>query len=195
MKNLPGFGPLALGADGATAVAFLDTQNLDKTLFDDPKQIPPHAMGDTRYYIMTLDTVSLAYEFTKVGDTLPRYALTPDGNVLLVDSTQSAAEPLRLFDTKQHSFRPVAGPAVKLDNFVVSSDASHVFALAPELVDIDVPAAEATIVLVPFVATNLNLSPDDQTLFLRKSPTEICVFSLETRECKATFTGDLLASK
>jgi outer membrane protein assembly factor BamB len=194
VKNLPGFGPLVVGPDGATAVAFLDTQNLDESLFDDKSQIPPHAMGDTRYYIMTLDTETLKYELTSVGDALPRYALTPDGEVLLVDSTNEVDATLRLFDTKLHTFRDVKGAAVKLDNFVISSDAKHVFALAPELVDIDVPASVATPIVVPFVPTNINISADDQTLFLRHSPTEICIFSLEKRACRATFTGELLAS-
>jgi WD40 repeat protein len=194
VKNLPGFGPLVIGPDGATAVAFLDVQNLDESLFDDPKQIPPHAKTDPRYYIMTLDTAALSYDFTVVGDALPRYALTPDGQVLLVDSTGDVDATLRLFDTKTRTFRDVKGPGIKLDNFVISSDARHVYALAPELVDIDIPASLASPVLVPFVPTNLNISPDDQTLFLRHSLTEICVFSIEKKECRATFKGDLLAT-
>ena len=194
VKNLPGFGPLVIGPDGATAVAFLDVQNLDEALFDDPKQIPPHADTDPRYYIMTIDTGALKYDFTVVGDALPRYAITPDGEVLLVDSADDAAATLRLFDTKTRSFRDVKGAQVKLDNFVIASDAKHVYALAPELVDIDLPGSMATPVLVPFVPTNINISPDDQTLFLRQSPTEICVFSLEKRECRTTFKGDLLAT-
>ncbi|MFO0755804.1 MAG: hypothetical protein U0359_04905 [Byssovorax sp.] len=193
-RNLPGFGPLVIGPDGATAVAFLDTQNLDETLFDDPAQIPPHGMMDPRYYIMTLDTASLKFALTVVGDALPRYALTPDGEVLLVDSTSDVNATLRLFDTKAHTFRDVKGPGVKLDNFVISSDAKHVFALAPELVDIDIPASQATPIVLPFVATNINIAPDDQTLFLRRSPTEICIFSLEKKACRGTFEGSLLGT-
>jgi hypothetical protein len=194
VKNLPGFGPLALGPDGATAVAFVDTLNLDEALFDDPAQIPAHGEGDPRYHIMTLDTETLKYELTPVGDALPRYALTPDGEVLLVDSAENASATLRLFDTKLHVFREVTGPQIKLDNFVISSDALHIYALAPQLVDVNIPAAEASSILVPFVPTNINISPDDQTLFLRHSPTKICVFSLEKRECRTSFEGDLLAT-
>jgi outer membrane protein assembly factor BamB len=194
VKNLPGFGPLAMAQDGASAIAFLDTHNLDETLFDDPKLIPPHGAGDPQYYIMTLDTKSLAYQFTVVGDTLPRYALTPDGNVLLVDSANSVETPLRLFDTKAHTFRAVVGVNVRLDNFVISSDALHVYALGLGLVDIDVQASFAEAIQLPFKPLNINIAPDDQTLYLRSSPSEVCVFSLKARECATTFSGAVVTT-
>ncbi len=194
VKNLPGFGPLAMGQDGASAIAFLDAHNVDEALFDDPTLIPPHGMTDPRYYIMTLDTKSLAYQFTAVGDTLPRYALTPDGNVLLVDAVATQEVPLRLFDTKAHTFREVAGTNLRLDNFVISSDALHVYALWSGLVDIDVQASIAQPIPLPFTPLNINIAPDNQTLFLRSSPSDVCVFSLKARECGTTFSGAVVAT-
>jgi hypothetical protein len=197
VKKLPGFGPLAMAKDGVTAIAFLDTHNLDETLFEDPAQIPPHGMGDPEFYIMTLDTKSLAFQLTVVGDTLPRYALTPDGDVLLVDSALSAETPLRLFDTKTHAFREVAGPKVRLDDFVISSDARHVYALelATGLFDVDVQASIAAPLPLAFQPLNINIAPDDQTLFLRRRASDVCVFSLKTRECTATFSGAVVAAQ
>ncbi len=159
VKNLPGFGPLAMAKDGTSAIAFVDAFNVDETLFIDPKQIPPHGMNDPHYYIMTLDTKSLAFELTAVGDTLPRYALTPDGNVLLVDAVYSKAEQLRLFDTKAHTFREVKGPSVLLNNYVISSDARHVYALWQGLVDVDVQASIAEPISLEFTPLNINISP------------------------------------
>jgi hypothetical protein len=189
VKNLPGFGPLAMAKDGATAIAFVDTHNLDEKLFVDPAQIPPHGDTDPEFYIMTLDTKTLAFELTVIGDTLPRYALTPDGDVLLIDSALDTAAPLRLFDTKTHTFRDMTGPDIRLDNFVISSDARHVYALELGLFDIDVQTAIVAKIEVPFQPMNLNIAPDDQTLYLRSGASEICVFSLKTRECTATFAG------
>jgi hypothetical protein len=189
VKNLPGFGPLAMAQDGTSAVAFVDAFNVDESLFINPQQIPPHGMNDPHYYIMTLDTKSLAYELTAVGDTLPRYALTPDGNVLLVDAVYSAADQLRLFDTKAHTFREVQGPAVLLNNYVISSDARHVYALWQGLVDIDVQASVAEPIPLAFTPLNINIAPDNQTLFLRSSASEVCVFSVKSQECAATFSG------
>ena len=195
VRNLPGFGPLAMAKDGATAIAFVDTHNLDETLFLNPGQIPAHGAGDPEYYIMTLDTKTLAFELTVVGDTLPRYTLTPDGDVLLVDAAESTTTPLRLFDTKTHTFREVVGPRVRLDNFVIASDARHVYAIEVDLFDVDVQASVASTIDLPFQPTNINIAPDDQTLYLRSSASDICVFSLKTRECTATFSGATVATK
>ncbi|MEO5726442.1 MAG: hypothetical protein ABI134_31620, partial [Byssovorax sp.] len=194
VKNLPGFGPLAMAQDGASAIAFLDANNVDEALFDDPTLIPPHGTNDPHYYIMTLDTKSLAYELTAVGNSLPRYALTPDGNVLLVDATGTEEAPLRLFDTKAHTFRNVLGPNMRLDNFVISSDALHVYAIWSGLIDIDVQASVAQPVVLPFTPLNINIAPDDQTLFLRRRPSEVCVFSVKTRECGTTFSGAVVTT-
>jgi hypothetical protein len=194
VKNLPGFGPLAMAHDGTSAVAFVDSLSIDETLFIDPQQIPPHGANDPRYYIMTLDTKSLAFELTAVGDTLPRYALTPDGNVLLVDAVSTAAEQLRLFDTKAHTFREVQGPGVLLDNFVISSDALHVYAIWQGLVDIDVQASTAAPIPLGFTPLNINIAPDNQTLYLRSSPSDVCVFSLKTHECSTSFSGAVVTT-
>ena len=194
VMNLPGFGPLAMAHDGASAVAFVDAFNVDEALFLQPQQIPPHGMNDPRYYIMTLDTKSLTFDLTPVGNTLPRYALTPDGNVLLVDAVASTAERLRLFDTKAHTFREVQGPSVLLDNYVISSDALHVYALWQGLVDIDVQASIAVSIPLSFTPLNINIAPDNQTLYLRSSPSDVCVFSLKTRECSTSFSGAVVTA-
>lgn len=96
---------------------------------------------------------------------------------------------LRLFDTKTHAFREVLGSLVRLDNFVISSDARHVYAIQTQLFDVDVQASVSSTIELPFKPTNLNIAPDDQTLYLRSSASDICVFSLKTRECTANFTG------
>ena len=81
VRNLPGFGPVALGPDGTMAVGFLDMKIIDVELFDDPNDVPS---DPTRYQLMVIDTESLSYDFYAYGNNPPRYAMTPDGNVLLV---------------------------------------------------------------------------------------------------------------
>jgi hypothetical protein len=114
--------------------------------------------------------------------------------VLLVDAVGAEETPLRLFDTKTHTFRGVLGSNLRLDNFVISSDALHVYALWSGLIDIDVQASLAQPIELPFIPLNINIAPDDQTLFLRSSPSEICVFSLKTRECATTFSGAVVTT-
>jgi hypothetical protein len=186
-RNLPGFGPVAMAPDGTTAVAFLDAASVDRSLFDDPAQIPPSGLDDPRYHLMIIDTDTLKYDFAAVGDSLPRYALTPSGEMLLIDSS-FLGKPLRLFDTVTRAFRDVDGPSVKLNNFVISSDSRHAYVLYPDLFDIDVPQALVSEIELPFVPQNLNISADDRSLYLRRDNNHVCVFDLESQSCRRELT-------
>src|SRR5262249_9386565 len=52
VKNLPGFGPVAMLADGR-AVAYLDTKRIDPAMFDDKAQIPSAAAPE--FHLMTIE--------------------------------------------------------------------------------------------------------------------------------------------
>jgi hypothetical protein len=184
-KNLPGFGPVAMSPDGTTAVAFLDRTQADASLFDDPGQIPDES-GPT-YHILLIDSVSLKYELVPFADVLPRFAVTPDGNVLLVDSGHMDGAPARLLDVSSRSFRDIQGPDVVLDDFAISSDSKHAYALNVALADLDIDGAKASLIDPGFTPKNLNISADDQALFLRRSESEICVFDLAQRYCRRSF--------
>lgn len=84
-KNLPGFGPVALLGD--KAVAYLDTKRMDPSMFADPAQVP--AKDAKQYQLMTIDPKSLAFELHPIGDMLPRFAPSKDGESLLVDASVS----------------------------------------------------------------------------------------------------------
>jgi DNA-binding beta-propeller fold protein YncE len=187
VKNLPGFGPLALAPDGVTAVGFVDRDNIDLSLFDDPSQAPTESSD--RYHLMLLDTVKSSYELVPSGDSLPRFAITPDGNVLLVDSAYLLLDRARLFDVPSRSFKEISGPSLHLGTFALSSDSKHAYVLENGLFDIDIPAAAASQIELPFTPKNLNISADDQLLFLRKSSSEICIFELQSRSCQRAFVS------
>jgi len=208
VKNLPGFGPVAMAPDGVTAVGFLDVTAADDSLFNDPAQKPDPA--GPRYHLMVIDTQSLSYTFFAYGAALPRYAITPDGNVLLVDSAVSA--PARIFETKTGVFHAVEGTPINLENFVISSDSAHAYVLQTmnkqadpsqppkegdlvnELYDLDITHATSSRIEVAFEPININISPDDATLFLREDVANICVFSLADRECRSRISGVEVAS-
>lgn len=187
VKNLPGFGPVALAPDGVTAVGFLDRDNIDLSLFADPAQAPTDSAE--RYHLMLLDTSTLTYSFAASGDELPRFAITPNGNVLLVDSAYLVMDRLRLFDVPTKSFKEISGPTLHLNNFALSSDSKHAYVLEHALFDLDIPAASSSQIELPFVPLNLNISADDQLLFLRKTSSEICIFELATRTCQREFVS------
>lgn len=186
-RNLPGFGPVARAPNGSTVVAFYDRQKADAALFDDSSLMP--GPGSARYHLMLIDSRTLGYEFAEVGESLPRYAVTPDGNVLLLDSdallTQQTA---RLFDVPTRSFRSLSGPPLALDNFTLSSDSRHAYVLYETgLFDVNIPNANTSRLGLDFVATNLNISADDRYLFLRRSSSEVCIYDIAARACRERF--------
>lgn len=202
VRNLPGFGPVALGPEGELAVGFLNLDNVDPELFDDPADIPE---GPERFHLMVIDTTDMSYTFHTWGESLPRYAMTPDGHMLLVDESlddQSA----RLFDLQSKTFNDITGPAVSFEKLTFSGDSSHAYVLSDPIFHaqsrkdawtdyelFDLTIGEATVKKLPtdFRPRNLNLAPNADKLFLRKDDSSICVYSLETLTCTSSL--DLLA--
>lgn len=183
VRNLPGFGPV--GVKGSLAVGFLDRNSIDRSLFDDPSLIP--ASSSAQFHLMLIDTTTLKYRFAEAGDHLPRFAITPDGNVLLVDSSWSVDVPARLFDVANSSWKFIDGAPLLLDNFVITSDSRHAYVIETRffdgLYDLDIANGRSVEISLPFAPTNINISASDQTLYLRKDDANVCVFSLETKTC------------
>jgi hypothetical protein len=197
VRNLPGFGPVAMSPDGTTAVGFLDMEALDASLFDDPSKIPDDAV---RFHLMILDVATMTYSFEAYGPNLPRYAPTPNGEVLLVDEV--AGMQAELFDVESRSFRDIEGLAT-LDQVSFSSDSTSAYVLTDprwvgefdsaessenfytsyELVRVDVPGATSAPLPTDFRPRSINISPDDSKLFLRIDDASVCIYSLERRSC------------
>jgi hypothetical protein len=154
LKNLPGFGPVALDAGAHRAVAYLDVNRMDPSMFDDKSKVPD--AGGKRYHIMTIDPKTLAFDLAPVGDVLPRFAMTKDGKSLLVDATvqqlRGEAKAKATIDSSGHftvsvevfgktdslfgvfdldakTYAPIAGEPATLDRFVQMGDADRVFTL------------------------------------------------------------------
>lgn len=87
-KNLPGFGPVSMAEDGSRLVAYLDTARMDPAMFDDPQQVP--WKDGERYHLMTIDPATLRFSLARIGNAIPRFALTGDGRGLLVDASTKA---------------------------------------------------------------------------------------------------------
>jgi WD40 repeat protein len=159
VKNLPGFGPVALRSDGSLAVAYLDMKRIDRSMFENPAQIP--SSSSPEYHLMQIDPKSLAFTLTPIGDALPRFAMTRDGRGLLVDAsikvtTRAKASanasvtvgpngiagevsasasvfddpsPFGYFDLGARTFTPFAGVQAGIDRFVQLADGKTVIAL------------------------------------------------------------------
>lgn len=159
VKNLPGFGPVALSHDGARAVAYLDTKRVDPSMFADKSQIP--APDGREYHILVIDPKTLAFTVTPIGDALPRFAMSRDGKGLLVDASIKVvhraqahadanlsvsakgisgeisasaaifddASPFGWFDLETRAFTGFRGPQAGLDRFVQLADDKTVVTL------------------------------------------------------------------
>ncbi len=154
VKNLPGFGPVALEPGGGRAIAYLDMKRVDASLFADPTQVPSES--GPRYYVMSIDPKTLAFQLFPIGEVLPRFALARDGATLLVDATvqqfRGEASVKATLDTSGHLtasfslfgqndslfgavslssgvYRPFSGAAASLDRFVQMGDEQRVFTL------------------------------------------------------------------
>ena len=178
VKNLPGFGPVALGPDGDTAVGFLDMSLIDESLFDDPADIPSDV---SRFHLMVIDTESLSYDFVAWGDAIPRYAMTPDGSLLLVDNEVGSS---RIFDIETRAYEQISGAPITFDQLAFASDSSHAYVLSSALFDLDLTEMNARGLNTPFLPTKLNISPDDDTLFLRKDKSTICIYDIASESCE-----------
>ena len=152
-RNLPGFGPVALSDDGTRALAYLDVERVDASLFEDPSEIP--AEGGPRYHLMLLDPRTLEYDVVAVGDVLPRFAFTHDAETILVDSNdvsesatygvrvqpgaqgveattfqKTSSSHLGLLDWSTQVYRPIEGPIVRLDRWIELPSGGNVVAVS-----------------------------------------------------------------
>ena len=154
LKNLPGFGPVALESSGKYAVAYLDVKRMDASMFDDPAQVP--ALTGPRYHVMRIDPKTLAFDLLPIGEVLPRFALGRDGKTLLVDATvqqyRGEANVKASIDSSGHltasfsvfgkvdslfgaldltsgTYTPFTGSFAALDRFVQMKDQKRVFTL------------------------------------------------------------------
>lgn len=166
IRNLPGFGPVALSPLGNTAVAFMDTENLDESLFDDPSQIP--SPPESRYYIMVINTKNLRFESYPIGEELPRYALTPDGNILLIDFDMAWGEAsMRILDLVTGIMNHVTGPVIQMDEYVFTRDSTRAYIIYSALFELQINTANVIRLLLDFQPSSLNITPDDRYLLLK----------------------------
>jgi WD40 repeat protein len=185
VKNLPGFGPVALPVRSTVAVAFADTTNLDMELFAEGDPVP--SIEDGRYHLMFIDVDTLAFDFLPVGDELPRFAMAPEGDLLLVDADNGwfgefESEQVRLLHVESRELITIDGPDVELDHFAWTPDGDDVWLIDRGLFQIDVPAREVEERPLSFDPQNLNMSPDGSRLIVREDSSSLWVYDTQQFE-------------
>jgi hypothetical protein len=195
VKNLPGFGPVALNGRADKVIAYLDAKRIDPAMFDDKSQIPSSSADP--YHLLAIDPHTLKLSLYPIGQELPRFAMSIDGRGLLVDAsvhvfraeasasieigpdgiTASASgvfgsdAPFGYFDFDAGKFTAFEGPQVGLDRFVQTAD-GHVYALKTrtdglggDLFGVDVAAHTTTDLGLSL--RDIGVLADRRTLLLR----------------------------
>jgi len=183
VRNLPGFGPVSLAAGGDIAVAFMDLDNLDEDLFlpGDPKP-----EGDRQYHLMLIDTKTLEFDTVELGDSLPRYAPTPDGKLLLVDANAwYDDERVRVFDLATGELHSVLGPDIRLENFVMTSDSKYAYLVDDGAYELSIAERILSSLPLSIIPTNINLTADDRWLLLQDDLGPVHIYDREASQVTA----------
>lgn len=143
---------------------------IDDSLFDDRSQIPKK--GGARYRLMLIDTETLKFETVELGDEVPRYAVSPNGQLLLVDAPYLWRDGrIRILDTNSRELKPLSGPGLDLDNYVVTRDSSEVFLLSRGLFRISLEELRVVAEPITFTPTHINITPTIDSSSCARSPT------------------------
>jgi hypothetical protein len=183
VRNLPGFGPVAMSPSGETAIAFINMNNVDEELFDHPAQIPSKEQGI--FHLMLINVSDLSFKTLPLGDVLPRYALTPDGQMLLIDDAYtlySGEARVRLLDVDTLDINDVEGPGVQLRHFVLTSDSKRALLIDEHLYELSLEERRVDKINLNIKPTRLNLTPNDQRLIIRSDEDELWVYDLASRQ-------------
>ena len=182
-KNLPGFGPVALSQNAQTAVAFIDAATNDPSAPPLPDEVK---QSDSRFHLMFIDVDTLEYGTLPVGEELPRYAVTPDGKMLLVDAYASANN-VRILDVEARALRTVEGAYVLLDDYVLLPNSEYVYGLhMTTLFELDIPAAQSRTVGLSFSPVSINMVPSGELLLLKDRDSQIHLFDVDEQRVTRT---------
>ncbi|MCB9729388.1 MAG: hypothetical protein H6746_13030 [Deltaproteobacteria bacterium] len=168
VENIPGFGPVAWSPDGQYAIAFGRK--------DDLRQVAG-IETETPYSLLFIEAATLDIEVMELGDDIPIYTITPDGQVVLIYSilTSSSYDGIVMVDVATRTLRQTSGPEVGLSEFVMSPDGQLVYLIDGGLFRLDVETGMIAYVTLPCGGEGeptrcnpdlINLMPGGKTLVL-----------------------------
>lgn len=162
VKNLPGFGPVAITPDGTRAVGFTRMNAMISEWGYDDQKAP--------FGLIVVELPSLDWRILDFGSNGPAYTLSPDGGFLYVDGKAwdtSLGSDFNEVDLSDLSIRPVEGGDAGLDRFVWTPSGKYLFTLTKgELHRVEVGKAEAVHVKVDSVPELINVRPQGDFLLL-----------------------------
>lgn len=185
---IPGYGPLAMTPDHKTIVAFLDRDA--PRMAGDPENPAEVKNSKDRFHLMFLDPATLGYQTRPYGAEMPRYAMSPDGQTLLVDSPVALISKVEVWNITKMDRRVAKGLPMKLHQLTFSPDSTKAFAMEEALAEIDITGAAVKPVSSLSFPDGLNLTPDGNTLMFKVNAEKAVHFldsSSGRQENKAAF--------
>jgi len=138
---------------------------------------------------MFIDVDTLAYGTLAVGEELPRYAVTPDGKMLLVDAFASENN-VRILDIEAQSLRTVEGAYVLLHDYVLLPGSRYVYGLhSSRLFELDISAAQSRTVGLSFSPVSINIVPSGDLLLLKDRDSQVHLFDVDGQRVTATMVS------
>lgn len=170
-KQMPGFGPVALSPDGQTAVAFLDRDAFELDASGEQMQ-PPEGVGNSRdrFHLMFINVKDLSFTTKATGNDMPRYAFTPDGSELLVDTPMNPISTVRRLNVGKMKWTNMKGPFAKMHAFSFSDDGRKMFMVDNGLFELPLDGTFIKPARVNFMPNSLNITPDGDTVLLSNLP-------------------------
>ena len=153
VKNLPGFGPVALSEAGDLVAGFTLRQVM-KDEWDYQAQVDP--VG-----IIFVHLPSLDWDVIDVGSAVPAYVFSPDGQFLyLYNDNPLSDNTVGRIDVATYNLEWLTGPSVDLDAFVWSPSGTQLFTLTEgKLFHISNDSSEIRPVTLPVPADLINIRP------------------------------------
>lgn len=198
VKTLPGFGPVVVARDGATAIGFTRKQDMEQQW--------SYSEQKTDFGLIVVDLATTDWKVMDHGDVAPAYTVSPDGRFLylfhdtLEDQTDDLGKTtvvhhytkLQQLDLENFAQTEIAADGMGLERFVWTDDGTQMYFLSGgKLFRIESGVPKANEIPLAFEPELMNIRPQGDFLVLGEW--DAPVFHLVTLDAAHTATTKTLA--
>jgi len=170
--NLPGFGPVVFSEDGTYAVAFARQFDLLEEA---------GIQTETGYSLLFIDLPNLSFDVMELGDSIPIYTITPNGQIVLLYSKygnfhNTFGDNIVIVDVNGRHLRQASGPDIWLSEFVITPDSESVYLIDEGFYKLNLLTGKMNRIEIDCQLDNyfdvncapeiLNITPDGKTLIM-----------------------------
>ncbi len=164
IKNLPGFGPVAVASDGSRALGFTRRASM---IADWDYHAQKTDIG-----LIVVDLDDLSWKVIEYGEAEPAYSLSPDGAHAFLHNNEGKVGPgipkgLVRMDLKTLTALPISGGANSIDRFLWTADGKRLYLTSQgKLFQLDAGSLTAKSIWLPESMGNLAMRAKADTLVM-----------------------------